>query len=288
MPFGYRVRNGETVPCSEEADAVRLIFASYLRGESYLAIAENMTELGIRYHEGKDAWNKHMVKRILENRRYAGADGYPAIVPADDFESVRRVCKEKTANRRETPLCLEAIKGKAVCAACGAPMRKATGFRCGIRWWRCGNENCGAVCRLPDDTLADRLVALLNRAASPAEHADTGNEEPDVPEHAESTEAARMENELTRELGKPDWNEDYAVTLIYAVAAEKYNLLGERFRRDRRRAAALEMFARLPAGEFDAAVFDAVAEAVPIGAGGSLALRLGNGNLISEEGSAKR
>lgn len=66
-PFGYIVQGGETVPCPAEADAVQGIFARYLAGASYGRIAEEMSRGNIPYHQRTRQWNKHMVKRILEN-----------------------------------------------------------------------------------------------------------------------------------------------------------------------------------------------------------------------------
>ena len=67
IPFGYEVRGGLIQPHPQEADAVRYIFRQYQAGASLLAIAEDMTRQGIRYHRHTAEWNKNMVKRILEN-----------------------------------------------------------------------------------------------------------------------------------------------------------------------------------------------------------------------------
>lgn len=77
IPFGYQVRNGRINCHPEEAELVRAIFSRYLLGGSYSQIADEMTQQGVRYHQHNAQWNKHMVKRILENERYLGMDGYP-------------------------------------------------------------------------------------------------------------------------------------------------------------------------------------------------------------------
>ena len=78
-PFGYMIQNGEIIRHPQERGAVRDIFARYLLGESYSQIAGEMERLGIRYHQHTPQWNKHMVKRILENERYLGAGGYQVL-----------------------------------------------------------------------------------------------------------------------------------------------------------------------------------------------------------------
>ena len=73
IPFGYIIEGGVTQPHPQEANAVRYIFGQYLAGASLLAIAEDMTRQGPRYHQHTPAWNKNMVKRVLESARYTGA-----------------------------------------------------------------------------------------------------------------------------------------------------------------------------------------------------------------------
>ena len=57
IPFGYMIEGGVTQPHPREADAVRYIFGQYLAGASLLAIAEDMTRQGIRYHQHTAEWN---------------------------------------------------------------------------------------------------------------------------------------------------------------------------------------------------------------------------------------
>lgn len=75
-PFGYQIQNGRITCHPEEAESVRYIFSHYLLGNSYNQIADEMAQQGVRYHQHTAQWNKHMVKRILENERYLGLDGY--------------------------------------------------------------------------------------------------------------------------------------------------------------------------------------------------------------------
>lgn len=94
IPFGYELRNGAVTINPTEVDVVRLVYELYADGAGYNAIAERLTAVGAIYHEGA-AWNKHMVKRILENARYTGADGYPVIIGTD---FLGRVAAMKAAN----------------------------------------------------------------------------------------------------------------------------------------------------------------------------------------------
>ena len=48
-----------------------------------------MSKGNISYHQHTPQWNKHIVKRILENGRYLGTDVYPRLVSDEDFLAVQ-------------------------------------------------------------------------------------------------------------------------------------------------------------------------------------------------------
>ena len=76
--YGYRIRNGilEIVP--EEQQTVKRIFTLYNAGASYQGISDALNQGNIPYSQEVPLWNKHKVKRLLENPRYTGQDDYPA------------------------------------------------------------------------------------------------------------------------------------------------------------------------------------------------------------------
>ena len=100
IPFGYCMMNGKYALNAPEAEAVRKIFADYIGGESLKTIAAEMT---IPYIIGKSCWNKNMVCRVLENRKYIGENGYPQIITAEDFEQVARIKTERNTYRKFIP-----------------------------------------------------------------------------------------------------------------------------------------------------------------------------------------
>ena len=74
VPFGRflgydRGEHVELVINEEEADTVRIIYAEFLAGLSYTAIAKKLTELGIKSPAGNDVWNNSTVKSILSKLR---------------------------------------------------------------------------------------------------------------------------------------------------------------------------------------------------------------------------
>ena len=80
IPFGYCMKNGEITVDYTESKAVIEIFEEYLNGSSLKQIAKLMESEKIRYTADSEHWNKNMVKRIIENKKYLGNDKYPQII----------------------------------------------------------------------------------------------------------------------------------------------------------------------------------------------------------------
>ena len=75
--YGYQIRDGEIAVVKEEAIHVRRVFSLYIGGFSYQKISNLLNAEKIPYSQEAPAWNKHKVKRLLENPRYIGRDSYP-------------------------------------------------------------------------------------------------------------------------------------------------------------------------------------------------------------------
>ena len=67
MPYGYEIRDGSYVISEPMAENVRSIYQLYLNGKSYFGISKML----VQSRDGIQ-WNKHRVKRILEDERYVG------------------------------------------------------------------------------------------------------------------------------------------------------------------------------------------------------------------------
>lgn len=96
--YGYLIRNGELTVKADEAITVKRVFNDYLEGLSYQTIAEMLNEEKIPYSLEVADWNKHKVKRLLENSRYNGEKEYPAIIEAETFENVQQLIQSKATN----------------------------------------------------------------------------------------------------------------------------------------------------------------------------------------------
>ena len=102
LPFGYRMECGEIKEHPTEANVVREIFRRYLAGASYDALVDYLGDVGLAYDTDKP-WNKNMVARILENARYVGEGGFPALVPPEEFRKAQKQREARAVSSTKTP-----------------------------------------------------------------------------------------------------------------------------------------------------------------------------------------
>ena len=216
IPFGYLIRGGVVQPHPQEADAVKYIFGQYRAGASLLAIAEDITRQGVRYHQHTAQWNKNMVKRILENVKYIGTEGWPRLVADEDFAAVHR---QREQRNTYAPLAaqVQPICGKAVCAQCGGRMARGTRSH-GRVHWKC---QCGQSVSLSDEALAQLVDGRLRELAQSSHLLNT----PEPQRAAPDMDAIRLQNELTQALNRGE-APDHIKPLALALAAQRYTASG--------------------------------------------------------------
>lgn len=214
IPFGYQIQNGRVACHPEEMDAVKAIFSHYLLGSSYNQIADAMTRQGVRYHQHTAQWNKHMVKRILENEKYLGIDEYPRLVTDEDFLTVRLRRGEQNTYA-PCPVEIIPIRGKAVCALCGERMMRDTKSH-GRPRWRCKDPECKGSVYLDDSVMLEQVTQKLKELAQSPVCIQPPKPDPVL------ADAQRIENELALCFNRADTNPEYMKTLILAAAAERY------------------------------------------------------------------
>lgn len=112
LPFGYHMELGEIVPHPQEAELVVHIFQAYIAGESYNSLVAWLREQPVPYDAGR-IWNKNMVARILEDPRYIGDKGYPAILQEETMTSAikKRSAKQVTTHITEAQKILRRLSG---------------------------------------------------------------------------------------------------------------------------------------------------------------------------------
>ena len=212
-PFGYALENGAVTVQKREAAAVKRIYAAYAHGNSIETIAQQMAASDTPYSPENGAWNKHKVRRILENACYTGAKGYPVILDNETFQQVRSLYVERTQAWQSLTANPERYVWKRlICGSCGERVTRIGGR---------GNKETILVCtscgmRVEYDTAVLRET-LLERAKDCLPVAATTEAEP-------NPALLRLHNEINRQLEKPS---DPAIVrdLILQAAAERYAAL---------------------------------------------------------------
>lgn len=128
QPFGYRMTLGEITIQPEEAELVRFIFQGYSTGATLGELTKALCRQEIPYYEGR-TWNKNMVSRILEDSRYIGEKGYPALI---EPEQLRTAAEKRTA--RACPPQKTPAQNSQWCRIALPPVEGAVLWRCPRRW----------------------------------------------------------------------------------------------------------------------------------------------------------
>ena len=218
IPFGYTMKNGETQCCPTESAAVKEIFRLYSEGMAYSKIADEMMLRGIPYHKHTSHWITHMDKRILENECDLGEKEYPPIIEPAIFMDVQLIKGDKNTYT-PCPDYIKPIREKAVCGVCGGRMLRDTRASKKVRWY-CEKEGCTNRRYIEDE---DTRAALTERLDALAQ--TPGLLDLPLPQYGGelTLDAARIQNEVIRELNKAEPGTEYTKMLILACAAEKYS-----------------------------------------------------------------
>ena len=86
--YGYTMKNGQVVIVPEEADHVRHLFTRFADGAPLVDSAARIP------------LDPKTCKKMLQNPRYQGWEGYPAIVSSELFASVQSELKRRAAVRK--------------------------------------------------------------------------------------------------------------------------------------------------------------------------------------------
>ena len=274
IPYGYKFEDGRPVPHPDESRTVQEIFTRYCAGESLKALADDLTQRQVTYIPGKTDWNKARIKRILENSRYAGEDGYPAIIGKAQFVAAN--LKKDTANKSKATVEpeIKLFKEFMVCADCGSPLKRRVDSRFAEPIsWKC--EKCGWAVKLGDEALKARVVYLMNRLIADPQLAQVDGPLQD----AYSLEGKRLLNEFHRAMDNHA-SEEELLEMVLQIMAEKYTALAD----------TPAITARLVAdfskaqqqSTFPKEIFLRTVRHIRLSADGKIALELQNGKTIKE------
>lgn len=182
IPFGYRIKLGEVVVNPAEAKMVDAIFHWYIGGDSYSVLVKKLQEQSVRYSEDKP-WNKNMVARILEDKRYTGTENFPMIISSEVLASAqkKRSAKQMTVQKSSAQKLLRQLSG---CTATEQMERQVLDLLNGL---------VGHPERIKEPTTSEDISPVI-----------------------------QIQQKLEKIMEQQPINEEEAKRLIFAAAAEKY------------------------------------------------------------------
>ena len=209
--YGYQIQNGALEIVPEEQRAVSMVFTLYNAGASYQAISDTLNRQGVPYCREVPLWNKHKVKRLLENPRYTGKEGYPILVEADIFQAAQEKTAEKNARKQshgEKPA-IARLTPYFRCTCGGKMTRLGGGWQnSGKLYLRC--EGCGNTAVMDMDATVNGIVRQFR-----------DHEQTSCTAYTPSAEVMRLDNAINRGLEHPDDPQEI-VSLILQGAAARY------------------------------------------------------------------
>ena len=219
IPFGYTMQKGEIVEELTESQAVKNIFKLYLNGKSTSELARQMSISQISYNGITFDWNKNMVKRILENEKYLGKDGYPALIDSETFYCANARKKSKATSVNEISEELKIIRSLTYCTECGHRLSRIGGNTQTDKW-DCRNPECSRFnYRLTDNMIKDILLHILNAVIANPDLLNTYSE---ISVYTSSVKVKCQQNEINRLMDNPQIDTEKAKTEILKLAELKY------------------------------------------------------------------
>ena len=239
QPFGYKVAMGEIVHHPQEAKLVEYIFRQYLSGSTFNALVVELRNQPTPYDVGK-VWNKNMVARILEDKRYTGDRGYPPIIEREMLNKVldKRSTKQISAPKNEAQKLLRRLSGHT-------------------------------------DTrqMEQEVLRLLNRVIEDPACIKVPDAEP-----VDSSNIQELQRELDAVMGCQPIDEEAAHKLIQAIAATQYSAISS-YEYETVRLQQIFTRHR-PITELDAKLLQVSVAAIHVHSDGSLQIKLKNNQVI--------
>lgn len=225
VSFGYEITDGKYAVIDSEKKIVENIFGLYLNGKSFSEISDRMNDAGVPYNNDGRLWNKNMIKRVIENRRYIGEKGFPQIIADDTFNAAEKIRLSKfTAPGETRKALLDFYRVHLVCGRCGMNLRRYT---CGryignkiVSYRKCPNELCDESKNSVNEDILDLAVSkVLNDLIDNYKEIMGVNET--TSEYG--IEIKRLESELADDMEKMTVDIEKAVQKITELAEARFN-----------------------------------------------------------------
>ena len=205
IPFGYQYQNGVITAHPQEVTVLNHIFSEYQKGMSLLEIANRLNDDNVEYQPGVTGWNKSRIMRLIEDERYIGKDGFPAIIDEDTHQTMIEMKSLKnTQHSTDRTSEIFHIDVPVICPECGKEMvrRHDSRFKRCQQRWIC--STCRTAIHKADSALLDDITVLLNRAIVNPELVLI----PADSEYEQSVQVRKAENEIARTLDTVDYDKN--------------------------------------------------------------------------------
>lgn len=282
IPYGYQYKNGSIAIQEKETETVTRIFTEYLNGLSLLKIAEHLNNEHIEYMSGVCGWNKSRIKRIIEDERYLGTNGYPPIIDEDTHKTLMQIKSEKNTQKgtnRKADIFNLGVP--ILCPKCGSKMcRRYDSSRKCQDWWLCQNDNCKKTIGISDNDLIYGITECLKTVINKPDIIKTVTDVDKEP----SLDVYRLENEISRMLDSHGFDKSSlrkkmleCVSLKYKdIDSQKY--ISKRLKADFANAS--------PISAFSMALFNRTVKAIKLSDDGAVSIILVNDQQIGKEQSS--
>lgn len=279
IPFGYRYENGMVVENPKESEILKMICNAYIAGQSLLEISTWLNEKAIEYIPGVVGWNKSRLMRIMEDDRYLGSKGYPAILPTGILDAIQRIKSERnTQTSTDRSADIFRINTPVLCPKCGTEMRRRHDSRCKCRQrWTCKNEDCRELIILSDEDLLNQITAILNMVI-----ANPGilNVPPELAIR-ENMQVTRLENEISRSLDTRNFDKELLRQKMLRCLSMKYQNIDHHAYTIQRMKADFEKSS--PLSSFSADLVARTVQSITLNTDGTIRLTLINNQTIGKE-----
>lgn len=278
-PFGYIIKNGIVTVDKTEADIVREIAKQYLGGSSLKTIAGGLTLRTIEYMPGKSDWNKSRIRRMIDDTRYIGNNGYPPILTEQEYSAMQAFKSQKNTQKNiDHSDNIFKLNAPVVCANCGGRMqRHIDNRRKTITRWRC--TECKTSVNISDEDMLGGITELLNEVIADPESIQIPKSD-----YEESQEIKRLNAEISKELNTVGFDKEAIKQKMLTCVSEKYMSLGT----EEVTAQSLKDIFKdtPPLTAYDSDLTDQAVSGIQLKENGTISLVLINGQRIGKEKSA--
>lgn len=281
IAYGYQYKNGSIAIQTEETETVTRIFTEYLNGLSLLKIAEQLNNEQIEYMPGVCGWNKSRIKRIIEDERYLGSNGYPPIIDEDTHKTLMQIKSEKNTQKgTDRKADIFNLGVPILCPKCGSKMsRRHDSSRKCQDCWLCQNNNCKNIISISDNDLIYGITECLNTVINNPDIIKTVNDVDKEP----SLDVRRLENEISRVLDSHSFDKNILRKKMLECVSLKYtNINSQKYISKRLKA---DFANASPLINFPMDLFSRTVKAITFGDDGMVNIILINDQQIGKEQS---